>query len=88
MESKSVGRVTIESLRVSSIEEPGWHSEPGRIPEVGEQVRCADGFAEVMVVLGRISDGSRLLELRLSERSGAYFASSSNVLVRTAAAGA
>jgi hypothetical protein len=80
--SKGVLRVSRESLRISSMERPGWAADPARIPAVGEEVLCVEGNAEVASVLGRTSDGSRLLELRLSDRSTPFFASSSNVLVR------
>ena len=45
-------------------------------------VYCTEGPAEVIRVLGRTSDGSRLLELRCSARPQPFFVSSSNVLVR------
>ena len=83
MLSKSVGRVSRDSLRISSLDEQsGWHAEPGRIPEVGEQVLCVEGQAEVVGVLGKTSDGSRLLQLRMDDRTSPFFASSSNVLVQ------
>ena len=41
-----------------------------------------DGPAEVVRLLGRTSDGSRLLELRCADRPQPFFASSSNILVR------
>ena len=87
MLSKSVGRVSRDSLRISSIDPAGgWHSEPGRVPAVGEVVLCVEGEAEVVGVLGRTSDGSRLLELRVDDRTSPFFASSSNVLVQPDAA--
>lgn len=83
MLSKSVGRVSRDSLRVSSIEETGgWHSVPGRVPAVGEVVLCVEGQGEVVGVLGRTSDGSRLLQLRIDDRTNPFFASSSNILVQ------
>ena len=87
MLSKSVGRVSRDSLRISSIDPAGgWHSVPGRVPAVGEAVLCVEGEAEVVGVLGRTSDGSRLLELRVDDRNNPFFASSSNVLVQSDAA--
>jgi hypothetical protein len=72
-----------ESLRIVSVERPGWDVDPGWAPEAGEDVWCVDGVAEVMRVLGRTSDGSRLLELRLLSRpKPPYFAAASNVLRR------
>ena len=77
-------RVPRESLRISSIEQPGWEPAPGRVPEVGDHIYCLDGPAEVVRILGRTSDGSRLLELRCDGRAHPFFASSSNVLFRSA----
>jgi hypothetical protein len=86
--SKSVGRVSRDSLRISSVDETaGWHSEPDRVPAVGEMVLCVEGEGEVVGVLGKISDGSRLLQIRMDDRTSPFFASSSNVLVQTDSAG-
>ena len=81
-------RVARESLRISSVDPDGWQPALGRVPSVGEYVYCTDDPAEVVSVLGRTSDGSRLLELRCCDRSQPFFASSSNVLLRAAAMGA
>lgn len=84
MLSKSVGRVSRDSLRVSSLDDQsGWHAEPGHVPTVGETVLCVEGEAEVVGVLGKTSDGSRLLQLRMDDRTNPFFASSSNVLVQS-----
>ena len=73
------------NLRVSSMEQPGWCAGDGTVPSVGERVFSVDGEAEVVRVLGRTSDGSRLLELRLATGSKPpYFAASSNLLRRSA----
>lgn len=72
-----------DTLRVAATERPGWRAPDESIPVVGERVFCAEGEADVVRVLGRTSDGSRLLELHL--RGGPttpYFASSTNVLRR------
>jgi hypothetical protein len=54
---------------------------------VGENVQCIEGEAEVVKLLGRTGDGSRLLELRLPDRpKQPFFAASSNVLVQVDAA--
>lgn len=79
----NMARVRRESLEISSIEKAGWRESSGRIPDVGECVYCVEGEAEVVKILGRVGDGSRLLELRLDDRPKPFFASSSNVLVRT-----
>jgi len=72
------------SLRVTSSERPGWRPGDGSIPRVGERVFCVHGQAEVVRVLGRTGDGSRLLELRLAlGQSAPYFAAASNVLRRS-----
>ena len=82
----NTSRVRRESLEITSIEQPGWHVGSGEIPAAGQSVYCVEGEAEVLRVLGRVSDGSRLLELRLPDRPKPYFASSNNVLVRAAPA--
>ena len=82
----NTARVRRESLRIESIEAPGWEAAVGRLPRVGESVRCVEGEAEVIKVLTRLSDGGRLLELRLAAQPKIpFYAASSNVLVRTEA---
>jgi hypothetical protein len=79
----NTARTKRESLRISSVERPGWLAGSGRIPEVGESVQSVEGPAEVVRICGRVGDGSRLLELRLFDRPKVpYFAASSNVLLR------
>jgi hypothetical protein len=80
MPHPNVSRVPRDSLRISSIERPGWRQSPGRVPEPGDQIYCVEGPAEVTRLLGRTSDGSRLLELRCDSRPQPFFASSSNIL--------
>ena len=83
MSEGNTSRTPRESLRISSVEPEGWTSPPsGHVPSTGEYVFCTDGPAEVVRVLGRTSDGSRLLELRCADRPQPFFAASSNVLVR------
>jgi hypothetical protein len=49
---------------------------------VGEAVVCAGGEGTVISLHGKTSDGSRLVQIRLSEEgSPPYFAAASNVLV-------
>jgi hypothetical protein len=80
-----MARVRRDSVRVTSVDRPGWAADSGRIPLVGEVVQCTDGEAEVMKVLTRLSDGGRLLELRLPDRPKTpFFAASSNVMLREA----
>ena len=78
-------RASRESLRISSVEPTGWEPSLGRVPRVGDVVYCTDGPAKVVKLLGRTSDGSRLLELRCGDESRPFFASSSNVLLKAAA---
>jgi hypothetical protein len=82
MSQHNTSRVPRESLSISSAEHPGWQSSPGRVPRPGEWICCLEGPAEVVRVLGRTSDGSRLLELRCESRPQPFFASSSNILFR------
>lgn len=84
MASNNRARLRRDSLRVASTEHPGWSASGERVPGVGDTVLCAEGEAEVVRILGRTSDGSRLLELQLIRGSKApYFAASSNVLRRS-----
>jgi hypothetical protein len=82
MSEFNTSRLSREKLRISSAPRAGWQPSATRIPRVGEQVYCTDGAAEVKKVLGKTSDGSRLLELTCESRPQPFFASSSNVLVR------
>lgn len=85
MSEHNTSRTPRDSLRISSVSPPGWkQAEAGHVPDAGEIVYCTDGPAEVIKLLGRTSDGSRLMELRCETRPQAFFASSSNVLVRDA----
>lgn len=83
MQGNSSSRIRAEDLRISSVDRPGWCVVPGRVPEVGARVWCVEGPAEVLRILGRVGDGSRLLELQLPDRPKTpFFASSANVLHR------
>lgn len=78
-----MSRVRRDSVRISSTARAGFHAEPGRVPRIGDTVYCVEGEAQVTRILGKVSDGSRLLELNLSDQTKApFFAASSNVLVR------
>jgi len=75
-------RIAPESLRVLAAERPGWVSGAERLPDVGGHVQCSEGLAEVVRILGRTGDGSRLLELAFTDRpKQPFFAAASNVLV-------
>lgn len=79
----SSSRISRDSLRVENAEVPeGWMSASEQLPEVGDQVCCAEGMAEVSRILGKTGDGSRLLELVLPDRPRhPFYAAASNVLV-------
>jgi hypothetical protein len=81
--TNSMRRTALSSLKVTATEDHSdWIPATTRLPAVGEKVLCTDGVAEVAKLLGKTSDGSRLLELILPERPRhPFFASSSNVLV-------
>jgi hypothetical protein len=75
-------RLTDNELYVDREARPGWTTGFERIPIKGEEVYCASGPAEVVRVLGKTGDGSRLLELRLTDpKAKPFFAAASNVLV-------
>ncbi len=83
----NTARVRLDTLRIASVTLEGWHEAAGRIPDVGDTVQCVEGEAEVVRILGKVSDGSRLLELKLPDRPKAsFFAASSNVLMAGAPA--
>jgi hypothetical protein len=74
-----------DDLVVSREAQPEWKTGNEKLPSVGELVLCTSGMAEVVKLLGKTSDGSRLLELRLvEEKAPPFFAAASNVLVRPA----
>ena len=81
MATHSNRRVRDVQLRVDVDLHPGWVSGADVELEPGDIVMCTDGRAEVVKILGRTGDSSRLLELRL-ETPGAkpFFAAASNVL--------
>lgn len=85
MSQWNTSRVPRNSLLISSVDEPGWEPFPARVPSVGELIYCVAGPATVVRLLGRTSDGSRLLELRCGDSERPFFAASSNVLFRTEA---
>ncbi|MBX6366006.1 MAG: hypothetical protein IRZ00_19330 [Gemmatimonadetes bacterium] len=81
----NVNRLTPDDLRVDPAAHPGWLSGADRTPAVGDTVICTAGAATVVRVLGKTGDGSRLLELRLSNgETRSFFAAASNVLVAPA----
>jgi hypothetical protein len=75
----------LEDLRVNVAEYPDWVSGIDRTPEKGDRVLCTGGLAEVVRLLGKTGDGSRLLELRLIEgKHPPFFVAASNVLLAPA----
>lgn len=83
LRSNSVRRIRREALQVAESEErPGWVRASDRLPAVGERVLCTEGLAQVVRLLGKTGDGSRLIELALPDRPRqAFFAAASNLLV-------
>ena len=69
-------------LRVDRSARPGWKTGREQPPDPGQLVYCTEGMAEVVRVVGKTGDGSRLLELRLLEKEAPpFYAAASNVLV-------
>jgi hypothetical protein len=79
---KSTHRFTPESLRIDAAAHPDRVSGAERVPQMGERVLCTAGLAEVVQVLGKTGDGSRLLSLRLLDgKHPPFFVAASNVLL-------
>jgi hypothetical protein len=69
-------------FRVVPEDRPGWVRGSERTPVIGETVYCAGGEGTMTALHGKTGDGSRLLQIRLSdEKAPPYFAAASNVLV-------
>jgi hypothetical protein len=69
-------------LHVDREARPGWVSGAERTPAVGEEIYCVAGVGEVVKILGKTGDGSRLLEVKLPEPgTKPFFAAASNILV-------
>jgi hypothetical protein len=82
----STRRIRDDELFVSDATHPGWVSASERAPRVGDSVFCTGGEGVVTAVLGKTGDGSRLLEIKLSDPAARpFFAAASNVLVAPAA---
>ena len=77
---KNTSRVARKLLDISSHPQDGWEVSE-RTPIVGAEVLSVEGLATVVRVLGKVSDGSRLLELKIVDRDGpSFFAATSNIL--------
>ena len=75
-------RIRKEDLKVSLETKPGWHSGHELLPSKGSTVLCAEGMAEVVRLLGKTGNGTRLLELKLLDGTRhPFFAEASNVRV-------
>jgi hypothetical protein len=81
MQANSSRRLRNDDLRVDPAAREGWAMGHQQLPQVGERVYCTEGMAEVVRLLGKTGDGSRLLELRVSGATAPFFAAASNVLV-------
>lgn len=81
LSANSIKRIRNSTLRVDPGARPGWSIADRRTPPPGTAVYCTEGPAEVTKVCGKTSDGSRLLELRLLDRTAPpFYAAASNVL--------
>lgn len=75
-------KLKLEDLRVDESSYPNWVSGLDRLPVAGERVLCTGGIAEVVRLLGKTGDGSRLLELKLVDgKHPPFFVAASNVRV-------
>ena len=80
--SNSSRRLHNEDLRVDESVHPDWVSGQERLPTAGEQVYCTGGLAQVVKVLGKTGNGSRLLELHLvDDPKHPFFVAASNIRV-------
>ncbi|HEX2189321.1 MAG TPA: hypothetical protein VHG51_10510 [Longimicrobiaceae bacterium] len=88
MNGNGSNRIREEDVYVNREAHPDWPTGAERQPCAGDEVFCVGGTAEVVKVLGRTGDGSRLLELKLKDSPSTkpFFAAASNVLVRPAKA--
>lgn len=75
-------RIRPDQLAVDTTARPDWQNGAAQPPLIGDQVYCAAGLAQVMKLLGKTSDGTRILELKLVDMvAPPFFASAANVLV-------
>ena len=75
-------RIRPDQLTVDANAKPDWLSGSTRPPAIGEVVYCAAGMAQVIKLLGKTSEGCRILELKLVDLvAPPFFASCANVLV-------
>lgn len=80
--SDVAGRRPNADLRIDREAHPGWSTGAERAPRVGDEVVCSAGEGAIAALLGKTSDGSRLLEIRLDAPGSApFYAAASNVLI-------
>lgn len=80
--ANSAKKLRMNEFLVEPEDRPGWISGADRIVAVGEEVYCAGGEGTILSVHGKTGDGSRLLQIRLTNGvSAPFFAAASNVLV-------
>lgn len=73
-------------VRVDRATHPEWVTAMDRLPGRGEHVLTHEGAATVVAILGKTSDGGRLIELAMDDgRKHPFFAASANVLVQPSA---
>jgi hypothetical protein len=78
----STKRMRAEEFRVDPEARPGWERGGETTPTVGREVYCAGGPGSIASVHGKTGDGSRLLQIRLSDEGAPpFFAAASNVLL-------
>lgn len=78
----STKRMRAEEFRVDPEARPGWVRGGETTPAVGREVYCAGGPGSIASVHGKTGDGSRLLQIRLSDEGAPpFFAAASNVLL-------
>lgn len=72
----------VHDFRVSDEDRPGWVRGTVRSLTAGDEVYCAGGAGTVTAVHGKTGDGSRLLQIRLTDEAHPpFYAAASNVLV-------
>jgi hypothetical protein len=77
----SARRIDSSTLHVDNTPHPDWIPASERLPKPGEEVYCTGGPAELVKVLGKTGNGSRLLELKRPGEKHPFFAAATNVLV-------
>ena len=81
----SIRRIRDEDLVVAQAARPGWVFGSERLPSVGEDVFCTGGEGKVVALLGKCGDGSRLVQIQLSDPTARpFFAAASNILLAPA----